>query len=159
MRVGVADTTFARVDMAAVAVETLRKAHDSDDGLEIERSTVPGMKDLPVAAKKLIEEQQCEIVLAFGWVGKEEIDEQCANEASTGLITAELMTNTHILKVFVHEREAGDEEKLQAIARDRAAKHALNALALLKGKEELTALAGKGRRQGGEDAGALWKHT
>ncbi len=141
--------------MAAAAIETLRNANIGDDKLEIERSTVPGMKDLPVAAKKLIEEHQCEIVLAFGWVGKEEIDETCAHEANTGLITAELMTNTHILKVFVHEREAGDEKRLREIACDRAAKHALNALALLKGKEELAAFAGKGRRQGGGDAGAL----
>ena len=75
MRIGVADTTFARVDMASFAVETLLRA---DRKLQIEQYTVPGFKDLPVAAKKLIEEYHCDIVLAFGWVGKEDIDEVCS---------------------------------------------------------------------------------
>ena len=151
MRIGIADTTFARVDMAAVAMEAIRK---ESENVAFERYTVPGFKDLPVAAKKLIEERGCEIVLAFGWVGKEDIDETCASEANIGLINAELATNVHILKVFVHERE-GDEKKLVEIARDRVAKHALNALALVKGREELKQFAGKGRRQGGKDVGGL----
>lgn len=152
MRVGVADTTFARVDMASAAIGAISKENKT---VEIERYTVPGFKDLPVAAKKLIDEHKCDIVLAFGWVGKEDIDEQCAHEANIGLIHAELATNTHILKVFFHERETSDEKKQKEIAVERARKHALNALALMKGKTELTRFAGKGRRQGGKDAGSL----
>lgn len=152
MRIGVADTTFARVDMASIAVETLLRA---DRKLQIEQYTVPGFKDLPVAAKKLIEEYHCDIVLAFGWVGKEDIDEVCASEANIGLIQAELLTNRHILKVFVHEKEASSGKQLMEIAKDRTAKHALNVLALLKGKDELRRFAGKGKRQGGKDAGVL----
>jgi len=145
MRIGIADTTFSRIDMAKIAIEQLH-------GYEIERYTVPGFKDLPVAAKKLIEEYNCDIVLAFGWVGKEDIDEVCANQASIGLIQAELMTNKHILKVFFHEKETQNEQKQKEIALDRAKKHTLNAIALLKGKEELTLSAGLGKRQGYDNA-------
>ena len=152
MRVGVADTTFSRVDMGLLAVETLLKEGRK---VEVERYIVPGCKDLAVASKKLVEEFDCDIVLALGWVGKEEIDERCAHEANLGLIQAELLTNTHILKVFVHEREEKDEKKLLALARDRVVKHTLNALALLKGKEVLVGFSGKGRRQGGKDAGGI----
>ncbi|HZD44049.1 MAG TPA: 6,7-dimethyl-8-ribityllumazine synthase, partial [Methanomicrobiales archaeon] len=49
MKVGVADTTFARVNMGKIAIDELKR-HAS---LTIERYTVPGMKDLPVACKKL----------------------------------------------------------------------------------------------------------
>src|SRR3989338_266614 len=146
MRIGIADTTFARVDMGKIAVETF---HKQKLKTKIERYTVPGFKDLPVAAKKLIEEYGCDIIIALGWVGKENIDERCAQEAGMGLINAELMTNKHILKVFFHEQEApGDYKKQKKIATDRVEKHTLNALALLRGKEALSTFAGKGRRQG-----------
>ena len=152
MRIGIADTMFARVDMAAVAIRTLESASKN---VEFERYTVPGCKDLAVASKKLIEEHDCDIVLALGWVGGEDIDERCAHEANIGLINAELFTNVHILKVFIHERETQDESKLLQVATDRTEKHALNALSLLKGKNELTPFAGSGKRQGGKDAGSI----
>jgi riboflavin synthase len=153
MRIGVADTNFSRVDMGKIAIDTIKK---EDSGLEIERYTVPGFKDLPVACKILIEKYKCDIVLAFGWTGKEDVDEVCAHEANQGLINVELMTNKHVLKVFFHEREAVDDlGKQKEIAEDRAYKHTLNAIALLKGKEELTKHAGEGKRQGYDDAGAL----
>ena len=45
MRIGICDTTFARFDMAAAAIDELKKnAYD----LKIIRQTVPGVKDLPV---------------------------------------------------------------------------------------------------------------
>jgi len=44
--VGIADTTFARYNMGAAAIDELQR-HAS---LKIERYTVPGIKDLPVAA-------------------------------------------------------------------------------------------------------------
>lgn len=150
MKIGIADTTFARVDMAAAAIEVLQK-----EKIDIERYTVPGFKDLPVAARKLIEEYSCDIVLALGWVGKKEIDERCASEANVGLITAELLTKKHILKIFFHEQETSDEKEQKEIALDRTRKHALNALALMKGKDALRIFAGKGRRQGHKDAGGL----
>ena len=151
-KIGIADTTFAQIDMAQYAVDTIQ----NNSSHKIERYTVPGFKDLPVACKKLIEENKCDIVLALGWVGDQTIDEICAHEASLGLIQAQLMTNKHILGVFVHAVEAKNEpEKLVSIAKDRTIKHALNAIELLKGKTALIPNAGKGKRQGSEDAGPL----
>ncbi|MBI2112408.1 riboflavin synthase [Candidatus Woesearchaeota archaeon] len=158
MRIGIADTTFARINMGEEAILTLQKKAFSDYGLRIktERYTVPGFKDLPVAAKRLFENYKCDIVLALGWVGKEDIDEVCAHEANLLLMHVEVEAKKHIIKIFFHEKEAVNDFKQQKkIAVDRIQKHVLNALALLKGKEELTPLAGQGLRQGYDHAGGL----
>ena len=42
--------------------------------VKIKRVTVPGVKDLPVAAKKLIEEDGWDIVMALGMPGAKEQD-------------------------------------------------------------------------------------
>ena len=151
MKIGIADTTFARIDMAKFVIDIIQKNSDA----EIIRYTVPGFKDLPVACKKLIEEDECDIAIALGMAGPMPIDEQCAHEASLGLQQAQLMTNRHILEVFVHTNETNKEKGLYEIAKNRAEKHALNALALLKGKTELTKYAGSGRRQGKSDEGPI----
>ena len=151
MKIGIADTTFAPIDMASHAVSALK---DNGEAIKIERYTVPGIKDLPVACKKLIEEYDCDIVMALGMPGDKEIDRQCAHEASQGIIHAQLMTNTHIFEVFVHMYEASGKE-LYDIAKERTIKHALNALALLRSKESLQKYAGKGKRQGKADIGPL----
>jgi len=41
------------------------------------------------------------------------------------------------------------------IMKDRTIKHTFNAIALLRGKTELTKYAGSGRRQGHDDIGSL----
>ncbi|MBI2654544.1 riboflavin synthase [Candidatus Woesearchaeota archaeon] len=151
MKIGIADTTFARIDMAKFAIDLIKK----NSNAQIIRYTVPGFKDLPVACKKLFEEDKCDIVMAFGMAGKAPIDKQCAHEAALGLQAAQLMTNKHILEVFVHMDEAKTEKEIYNIAKNRAEKHALNALALLKGKTELTKYAGVGRRQGKADEGPI----
>ena len=84
MKVGIADTTFARYDMAKTAIRELKEGAS----VQIARYTVPGVKDLPVAAKKLIEEEDCDIVMALGMPGAAEKDKMCAHEASSGLIMA-----------------------------------------------------------------------
>ncbi|MCW3136642.1 MAG: riboflavin synthase [Canidatus Methanoxibalbensis ujae] len=150
-KVGIADTTFARYDMAAAAIDELKK-HAS---VEIERYTVPGVKDLPVAAKKLIEERGCDIVMAFGMPGPTDIDKMCAHEASLGLIAVQLLTLKHVIEVFVHEDEAENDRKLAHLAERRAREHALNVINLLFKPEKLTKFAGKGLRQGYEDVGPL----
>ena len=150
-KIGIADTTFARVDMAKFAIDSIKK----NSNAEIVRYTVPGFKDLPVACKKLIEENNCDIVIALGMAGPKPIDKQCAHEAALGLQTVQLMTNKHILEVFVHMDEAKKEKEIYEIAKNRATKHALNALSLLKGKTELTKYSGMGRRQGKGDEGPI----
>ncbi|OPY37539.1 MAG: Riboflavin synthase [Methanoregula sp. PtaU1.Bin051] len=149
MRVGVADTTFSRVNMGAIAVDELKK-HAS---VAIERVTVPGIKDLPVACKKLIEERRCDIVMALGMPGGKEKDKMCAHEASTGLIQCQLMTNTHIIEVFVHEDEAKDDRELAWLMEQRTREHAENAIKLVLNPRALEREAGTGQRQGFPDAG------
>ncbi len=151
MKIGIADTTFARVDMAKFAIDVIKK----NSNAKIARYTVPGFKDLPVACKKLIEEDKCDIVIALGMAGKVPIDKLCSHEASLGLQQVQLTTNTHILEVFVHIDEAKTEKEIYNIAKNRAEKHALNALALLKGKTKLTKFAGMGKRQGKSDEGPI----
>ena len=120
-RIGICSTTYARFDMASAAVQRIK---EQVAGVKFIERYVPGVKDLPVTAKKLIEEDECDIVMAFGMPGGEKIDKLCAHEASTGLIQAQLMTNTHILEVFVHEDEGKDEKDLKQLAYNRATQHA-----------------------------------
>lgn len=155
-KIGVADTMFARYDMGGLAVQTLE---EHGNNIAIERYTVPGFKDLPVACKKLIEEYDCDIVIALGMAGSADVDKTCAHEASQGLIQTELMTNTHIIEVFVYEDEAKDQHQLADIFEDRVIEHAINTLQLLEGKESLTPNAGEGVRQGHDDAGPLYGET
>jgi riboflavin synthase len=151
-RIGIADTTFARFDMAKSAINEIQI---NATGFKIIRYTVPGIKDLPVACKKLFEEQNCDIVMALGMPGSQPIDKQCAHEASTGLIQTQLLCNKHIIEVFVHEDEASNEKELAWLADRRAREHSLNVIDILFHPENLTRQAGKGLREGFEDAGPV----
>jgi len=150
--IGIADTTFARFDMAAAAINELER---TGTGFRIERYTVPGIKDLPVACKILIDEKKCDIVLALGMPGPADKDKMCAHEASTGLIRAQLMTNKHIIEVFVHADEAKDDKELAFLAESRTREHAINVYDLLFRPERLRRNAGTGQRQGFADAGPI----
>lgn len=149
-RVGVVDTTFASVDMGAIVVRTLQANAAS---VRIARYTVPGIKDLAVASKRLLDEG-CEIVIACGMPGPEPVDKQSAHVASTGLQYAQVLAGKHVVEVFVHLDEAKDAKELEALCANRCSEHALNALALLKGPTALTPRAGTGQRQGFADVGA-----
>jgi len=149
-RVGILDTTFARYDMAKAAMDELKQLCS----LKFIRRTIPGIKDLPVAAKQLFDEG-CDLVMAFGMPGAAPIDKQCAHEASLGLIWAQLLTNKHVIEVFVFEDEAASEKELADLAERRAREHARNVYRLLFKPDELTKLAGTGQREGGPDAGPL----
>jgi len=151
-RIGVADTTFARVDMGSFAIDELKK---TGTGFKVERYTVPGVKDLPVAAKKLFDERECDIVIALGMPGANDIDKVCAHEASTGLIHVQLMANKHVIEVFVHEDEAKNAKELAWLAERRSREHAVNAYDLLFRPERLSKNVGKGLRQGFEDVGPI----
>jgi riboflavin synthase len=103
----------------------------------------------------LIEEEGCDMVMALGMPGPEKIDKVCAHEASTGLIYAQLMTNTHIIEVFVHEDEGLDDKDLKQLAINRATEHAQNVVKMLTKPEKLQREAGKGMREGRPDAGSV----
>ncbi|KXA94907.1 riboflavin synthase [candidate division MSBL1 archaeon SCGC-AAA259E19] len=149
-KVGIADTTFARVDMAKIAKEELKQLCS----VGFRHETVPGVKDLPLTAKNMLEED-CDIVMAFGMPGPEDIDKQCAHEASQGLIQAQLMTGKRIVEVFVHEDEAPTDKELEKLAEERAREHARNVYRLLFKPDKLRKMAGTGQREGGPDAGPL----
>ncbi len=154
INVGIADTTFARVDMGTMAIDEMEQTMSK---IEIIRYTVPGMKDLPVASLKLFQEHECEIVMAIGMPGPETIDKTCAHEASTGLIRVQLMTGKHVIECFVHEDEAETPDELYKLCENRAREHAQNVIKLIFDRNWLIKYAGKGLRQGFPDAGPLKK--
>ena len=150
-RIGVVDTTFARVDMAAAAIRTLR---GSGSGYRILRRTVPGIKDLPVACRQLLQ-GGADLCLALGMPGKAEYDKTCAHEASLGLMFAGVLEAKPVVECFVFEGEASDGKELEALAKRRAEEHALNAYQLLFRPYDLERRAGEGLRQGFPDAGPV----
>jgi riboflavin synthase len=153
--IGVVDTMFARFNMGAAALEELQSCPGYGDSFKVIRRTVPGFKDLAVAAKVMIEQDGAAIVVACGMPGSAEIDKQCAHEASQGIMQAQLMTSTPILEVFVHEDETDDEEVLASLFESRTKDHARNAYWLLFEPDQLIQRAGQGVRQGFGDAGPL----
>jgi riboflavin synthase len=151
-RIGIVDTTFARYNMGDSAEAQLTTLGGD---YEVVRRTVPGIKDLAVECKLLIEKHGCEIVLACGMVGAQPIDKTCAHEASMAIQWTQLATNHHILEVFVHADEAKDEKQLAWLMDQRTREHAENAWAMVFEPERLRTLAGKGLRQGFQDEGPV----
>ena len=149
--IGIADTTFARVDMGSLAIDELKGI---EAAIKIIRVTVPGIKDLPCAARRLID-GDCDLIMALGMPGPEDIDKQCAHEASQGLIFVQALTGIHIIEVFVHMNEAADDKELKRLVDHRTREHAQNAINLLFHPNRLTKQAGTGQRQGFKDAGPI----
>lgn len=152
--IGIVDTTFARVDMGAMAEDEIAQKFPSLPK-KIIRATVPGVKDLPVECLRLLEKEKCEIVIACGMPGKMPIDKQCAHEASLGMQMAMIKSGRHIIEVFAHEDEGENESDYAKLAEDRVRKHALNAVWLARFPQELAKRAGKGMRQGRGHVGAI----
>lgn len=148
--VGIADTTFARVNMGQVAIDTLQSLSKE---ITIRRLTVPGIKDLPVAVRRLFLQEKADLVMALGMPGKAPIDQVCAHEASTGIMHVGILEVKPILEVFVHETEAVHDGQLAWLARRRTEEHAENAFLMLFHPEKMTERAGTGLRQGFADAG------
>ena len=149
---GVVDTTFARFDMGRSVIDELQK---TGTGLRIVRYTVPGIKDIPVAALRLLKDEGCDIVIACGMPGSKALDKISAQTASNGIMQAQLQTGKHIIEVFVHEEEASTPGELAWLMDRRAREHAVNAYYLVFDRSRLTEKAGKGLRQGYEDAGPV----
>ncbi len=152
---GVVDTMFARYDMGGAALAELELCPGYGETFTVVRQTVPGFKDLAVAAKRLIEQQGAVIVVALGMPGSADVDKVCAHEASQGIMMAQLLTSTPILEVFVHEDEAEDPAVLASVFENRSRDHARNAYWMRFEPEQLVARAGQGIRQGFGHAGPL----
>jgi riboflavin synthase len=148
-KIGVVDTTFARVDMAGYAVRALQSR---GTGFQVLRDTVPGIKDLPVACRRMFLEG-ADLCLALGMPGKAEYDKTCAHEASLGLMFTSVLEAKPVVECFVFEGEASGPKELATLARRRAEEHALNAYAMLFRRRDLVRHAGEGLRQGFPDAG------
>lgn len=169
--IGIVDTTFSRVDMGRVAVDTLE--NHAPGRVTAKRVVVPGVKDLPAAVRRFFDEG-ADLVIACGMVGPEEVDKTCGHEAGMGLMWLRAMLGKPVLEVFVHmdepfprnadhtyRRPATDDEKLKYdkelafLARERTREHALNAIWMLLEPDELWRRAGTGQRQGYEDEGPV----
>ncbi len=138
--------------MGEIAIKELRKLLPSST---IYRTTVPGIKDLPGAAKRLIDSKNCDGIITLGWVGKKEVDKLSYLAMSMGLITTQLLTDKIIIDVTVHEDEAGNEKELYDITVDRVKKHCENLVKMLTEPDKLIREAGKGKRQGYPDVGSI----
>ncbi len=149
--IGIVDTSFSRFDMAASAVDELRK---QGSGYAILRYTVPGIKDLAAGAKILFD-RGADLVLTLGMVGRQTVDKDCALAADFGLQMVQATTGKHIIGVMVHEEEATDEAKLAWLFDRRTREHAVNAYDLLFRPEALRKRAGTGQREGYPDAGPI----
>ncbi|MGQ0797551.1 MAG: riboflavin synthase [Methanobacteriota archaeon] len=150
-RIGIVDTTFARYDMASAAVDELRR---QGGGFSIERYTVPGIKDLAAGARILFD-RGCDLVIALGMVGRQEVDKDCALAADFGLQAVQAQVGKHVIGVMVHEEEAADEAQLARLFDRRTREHAVNAYDLLFRPKAIAARAGTGQREGFADAGPL----
>jgi len=155
VKIGVVDTMFARYNMGAAALAELAECPGYGEKFVTIAKTVPGFKDLAVAAKNLIEKDGCSIVVALGMPGSAAVDKQCAHEAAMGIMQAQLLTSTPILEVFVHEDEASDPKVLAMVFENRSRDHARNAYWMLFEPEQLSQRAGQGIRQGFGNAGPL----
>ncbi len=151
-KIGIVDTTFARYDMAKEVIDEIKKRATN---IKIIRRTVPGIKDIPVMCKKLLEEEGCDIVIALGYVGSSMIDKYSYLAYSIGIQLVQILTNKHIIDVTVHEDEAKNEKELLNLCINRAREHAINALNLILNPDKLSRLAGTGQRQGEKDVGPL----
>lgn len=121
-------------------------------GYRIERYTVPGIKDLPVACLILFK-KGCDIAIACGMPGPKPVDKVSSQVASMGLMEVQVREGKHIIEVFVHEDEAQNDKELGWLCDQRAREHAENAYNLLFKPSVLASNAGKGLRQGFADAG------
>ena len=67
-KIGIVDTMFSKFNMGSLAIKTIK---DSGKRVEVIRVTVPGIKDLAVASKKLIEEKVItDIHSIIHWIDK-----------------------------------------------------------------------------------------
>jgi riboflavin synthase len=151
-RIGVIDTTFSNIDTASIAIKEIKRLANQ---VTIRRYTVPGLRDIPLACKILIEREKCGIILATGMVSRKGAEKQVENQAVQGIMMVQLETGRHVITAFFDEHETRDKTKLYKIVVDRVRKHAQNSLKLLAVPESLTDFAGLGLRQGGKDVGQI----
>ena len=101
--VGIADTTFSTIDVAAIAIKEIMKLAPR---AHVKRYTVPGIRDTPLACKVLIEKEECDIVLATGMVSEKGFEKRVEDQAVMGIILVQLLTSRHVVCAFFDENSA-----------------------------------------------------
>jgi 6,7-dimethyl-8-ribityllumazine synthase/riboflavin synthase len=187
VKIGIVDTMFSRVNMGEIAIDELKEKFPDVEFIRrtvpgvkdlpveckklltgpIEQSSmVHGTKHRSIGNRKLetahnpkpkTEDSVCDSCIALGMVGGAPVDQVCAHEASMGIQQVKLLTNKHIIEVFVHENEAWSGKEFFEIADNRIRKHVQNVVWLVTDPEKLVGNAGKGIRQGKEDEGSVDK--
>jgi len=162
MKIGLVDTTFSRINMGKIAIDEINKINNQKIYPQVEyiRRTVPGIKDIAIECQILFENEKCDIVLALGMVGGNEIDKMCAHEASLAIQQVKLKYSKHNLEIFAHVTESLkngklDEKDFYSLTENRIRKHVQNAFLLLFDRQKLIDRAGKGIRQGRGDEGEI----
>lgn len=148
----VVDTTFAVARQGARAVDQLMQ-----EGVPMERiryACVPGFKDLGPMARQMLD-AGADIAICCGMAGPEEIDKQCAQDASFGIQLAQHATGKLALEVIIHMDETETEAELVEVVDNRVREHATNAFWMMEQPQSLAKLAGTGQRQGFEDHGSI----
>lgn len=131
----------------------------SNSEAAVERYTVPGFLEAPLAAQRLIDEHGCDVVIVCSMVNSHDMNKEYAQRATEGFLRVALDNDAHVLEAAVGKDEAKTKRDLVPIIEDRVLGHVENALALLEGRDALRSEAGTGRRQGGDDAGRLGEGT
>ena len=139
---------FARYDMGAAARDELASCPGYGETFEVVARTVPGFKDLAVAAKVLSSARAAGSSWPWGCPARRPSTSSARTRPSTGIMSAQLMTSTPILEVFVHEDETDDPAELARLFENRSRAHARNAYWMLFAPEELRAARGPGRAPG-----------
>lgn len=149
---GIVDTTFAVARQGVRAIDQLNHHGIPDERIQF--MTVPGFKDLGIAARHLLD-NGCDIVLCCGMAGPEDIDKQCAQDASLGIQLAMQSTGKPILEVIIHMDETEHMADLIDVVDNRVREHATNAFWMMEQPGKLTIQAGSGQRQGFDDFGSI----
>jgi riboflavin synthase len=136
-KIGIVDTAFSRIDLGKLAWDEIKRYPD----VASERRTVPGIKDLAVECKKLLDDG-CDLVIALGITGGEPTDLICAHEAGLGIQQVKLMAGKHVIEVFVYENEAWNSLDLVEICACRIRKQVRNAVLLVSDPSALMHDAG-----------------
>ena len=154
-KIGIVDTAYSRVNMAKFAIQQVEYVmQTSEMNVGLVHATVPGHKELAVEALRLLEEEQCDICVVFGWVGPKELDLTSAHEAAMALAMAKVQARKHVLECFIFESQH-DEASLLEVASKRAVAHANNAIAMITKNASWELHSSIGDREGEANASVL----
>ncbi|MGI0117721.1 riboflavin synthase [Zooshikella sp. RANM57] len=154
-KIGIVDTAFSRVDMAKFAIQQIEQAKQiCNSELTWLKATVPGHKEVAVEALRLLEQEQCDICIVFGWVGPKALDLTSAHEAAIALAMAKVQARKHVLECFIFESQH-EQDALFEAASQRAVAHAKSAISMITDDPAWVVHSSIGDREGEANASVL----